>query len=49
MVPGTMPMDPRTELTPGNFLGSGGLWLGLAVTALFLVIAVRLRRRGGPA
>jgi ABC-2 type transport system permease protein len=49
MVPGTMPMDPRTELTPGNFLGSTGLWLGLAVTALFLIIAVRLRRARGPA
>lgn len=49
MVPGTMPMDPRTELTPGNFLGSSGLWVGLAVTALFLIIAVRLRRARGPA
>jgi ABC-2 type transport system permease protein len=46
--PGTMPMDPETHLTPGRFLGTPGLWIGLAVTAAFLVAAVRLRRYRGP-
>jgi ABC-2 type transport system permease protein len=46
--PGTMPMDPVTHLTPGRFLGTAGLWIGLAVTAAFLAAAVRLRRYRGP-
>ena len=45
---GTMPMDPMTQLTPGRFLTSPGLWIGLAVTAIFLAAAVRLRRYRGP-
>jgi ABC-2 type transport system permease protein len=47
--PGTLPMDPATHLTPGRFLGTLGLWIGLAVTAGFLGLAVRLRRNRGPA
>jgi len=47
--PGTFPMDPATHLTPGRFLGTLGLWMGLAVTAAFLALAVRLRRNRGPA
>jgi ABC-2 type transport system permease protein len=47
--PGTLPMDPATHLTPGRFLGTLGLWIGLAVTAAFLALAVRLRRHRGPA
>jgi len=47
--PGTLPMDPATHLTPGRFLGTVGLWIGLAVTAGFLGLAVRLRRNRGPA
>src|SRR5207248_3476982 len=31
--PGTLPMHPGTHLTPGRFLGTLGLWIGLAVTA----------------
>ncbi len=46
--PGTMPMDPATHLTPGRFLSTPGLWIGLAVTAAFLAAAVRLRRYRGP-
>jgi ABC-2 type transport system permease protein len=46
--PGTMPMDPMTHLTPGRFLGTPGLWIGLAITAAFLAAAVRLRRYRGP-
>jgi len=45
---GTFPTDPMTHLTPGVFLSSPGLWLGLAVTAAFLAGAVRLRRSRGP-
>jgi ABC-2 type transport system permease protein len=41
-------MDPIMQLTPGKFLTSPGLWLGLAITAAFLVAAVRLRRQQGP-
>ena len=46
--PGTMPMDPMTQLTPGRFLSTPGLWIGLVVTAAFLAVAVRLRRYRGP-
>src|SRR5207245_11192714 len=47
-VPGTFPMDPMTHLTPGNFLSSPGLWIGLAIAAALLAAAVRLRRYHGP-
>jgi ABC-2 type transport system permease protein len=40
--------DPLTQLTPGKFLGSPGLWIGLAFAAVFLAAAVRLRRDRGP-
>jgi ABC-2 type transport system permease protein len=46
--PGTMPMNPMTELTPFRFLASAGLWIGLALAAAFLAAAVRLRRYRGP-
>jgi ABC-2 type transport system permease protein len=45
---GDFPMDPMTQLTPGRFLTSPGLWLGLMVTAGFLAVAIRLRRNRGP-
>ena len=37
-----------TQLNPLGFLSSSGLWIGLAAAALFLAVAVRLRRRGEP-
>src|SRR5216110_716437 len=43
-MPGTFPMDPMTHLTPGHFLSSPDLWIGLAIAAAFLAAAVRLRR-----
>jgi ABC-2 type transport system permease protein len=46
--PDTMPMDPRTQVTPGRFLSTPGLWIGLAFTAVFLAVAVRLRRYREP-
>ena len=45
---GQFPIEPMTHLTPGQFLISPGLWLGLAVTAIFLFTAARLRRSRGP-
>jgi ABC-2 type transport system permease protein len=47
-MPGTMPMDPLTQVTPGRFLISPALWIGLVVTAAFLALAVRLRRYRDP-
>jgi ABC-2 type transport system permease protein len=46
--PGSFPMDPMTHLTPGHFLSSPGLWIGLTLAAAFLAAAVRLRRHRGP-
>ena len=48
VAPGTFPMDPMTHYTPGHFLISPGLWIGLAIFAAFLAAAVRLRRSQGP-
>jgi ABC-2 type transport system permease protein len=42
------PLDPWTHLTPGAFLATPGLWIGLAVAALFLYAAARLRRNREP-
>lgn len=39
-----LPTDPMTQITPGTFLSSPGLWIGLATAAGFLAAAVRLRR-----
>jgi len=44
----SFPTNPAMHLTPGHFLSSAGLWLGLAVTAAFLVAAIRLRRYRDP-
>jgi len=46
--PGRMPIEPGMHLTPGHFLLSPGLWIGLAITAAFLFAAVRLRRNREP-
>ena len=45
---GTVAADPLTTLTPGRFLAAPGLWIGLAFAAVFLAIAVRLRRERDP-
>jgi ABC-2 type transport system permease protein len=42
------PTDPGMHLTPGNFLISAGLWIGLGFAAVFLAGAVRLRRNREP-
>jgi ABC-2 type transport system permease protein len=46
--PDSFPTHPMTHLTPGIFLSSPGLWIGLLVTAAFLIGAIRLRRHRGP-
>lgn len=44
---GGMSMDPLMHFKPAEFLVSPGLWLGLAITAAFLAVAIRLRRSRG--
>jgi ABC-2 type transport system permease protein len=46
--PDMFPTDPMTHVALGSFLSSPGLWIGLAVAAMFLTAAVRLRRYQGP-
>jgi len=46
--PTAMSMTSLTPVTLFQFLGSRGLWSGLAIAALFLVIAVRLRQHRQP-
>ena len=41
-------IDSLSQLTPGRYLGSPGLWIGLLVAAAFLFAAIRLRRYRGP-
>jgi len=41
-------IDSLVQLTPGRYLSSPGLWIGLAFAAAFIVAAVRLRRCRGP-
>jgi ABC-2 type transport system permease protein len=47
-MPGRFLTDAMTHLTPGRFLSSPGLWIGLVIAAGFLAAAVRLRRYQGP-
>ena len=42
------PTNPMTHITPGEFLTAPGLWIGLAIAAIFLAAAIRLRRYQGP-
>ena len=41
-------IDSLAQLTPGNFLSTPGLWIGLVFAAAFLAGAARLRRERGP-
>ncbi|MGD0163210.1 MAG: ABC transporter permease [Candidatus Sulfotelmatobacter sp.] len=45
---GDFPIQAGMHLTPGKFLTTPGLWIGLAVAAIFLAAAVRLRRYREP-
>ncbi len=44
----TISIDSLSQLTPGRFLATPGLWLGLIFAAGFVVGAIRLRRYRGP-
>ena len=41
-------IDSLAQLTPGRYLSSAGLWIGLVVAVAFLAAAIRLRRYRGP-
>ncbi|HVT44319.1 MAG TPA: ABC transporter permease [Thermoanaerobaculia bacterium] len=41
-------IDRLSQLTPGRFLTTPGLWIGLLFAAMFLAAAVRLRRNRAP-
>ena len=43
-----LPTGPMTDLTPGRYLSAPSLWIGLAVAAVFLAAAVRMRRYRDP-
>jgi ABC-2 type transport system permease protein len=43
-----MPTHSMTHITPGAFLCSPGLWIGLIIAAAFIYAAIRLRRYQGP-
>jgi ABC-2 type transport system permease protein len=44
----TMHSIDSATLTPGQYLASPGLWLGLLFAAVFIAAAIRLRRYHGP-
>src|SRR6266496_4086138 len=41
-------IDSLVQLTPGKYLSTPGLWLGLIFAAVFVAAAIRLRRYRGP-
>ncbi len=41
-------IDSLAQLTPGRYLSLPGLWLGLLAAAVFIAVAVQLRRYRGP-
>jgi ABC-2 type transport system permease protein len=45
---GNFPLNPGMHLTPGAFLATPGLWIGLALAAVFLFAAARVRRYREP-
>ncbi len=45
---GSMSMDAMTHPSPGYFLISPGLWIGFLFSAIFLAVAIRLRRYREP-
>ena len=41
-------IDSLSQLTPGKYLDTPGLWLGLIFASVFIAAAIRLRRYRGP-
>jgi ABC-2 type transport system permease protein len=48
MAPGGTLINEMAALTPAQFFSTPGLWIGLAIAAVFLAAAIRLRRYRGP-
>ena len=48
MAPHSAPKDFMANLIPNHFFSAPGLWIGLALAAVFLAAAVRLRRYREP-
>jgi ABC-2 type transport system permease protein len=46
--PGSSMMDQMAAFTAAQFFSEPGLWIGLAIAAVFLAATVRLRRYRGP-
>jgi ABC-2 type transport system permease protein len=46
--PDYFPTNPMTHIDAGTFLTTPGLWAGLALAAIFLAAAIRMRRYQGP-
>jgi len=44
----TPTVDSLAHLTPGRYLSTPGLWIGLAFAVAFIVAAIRMRRYRGP-
>lgn len=42
------PVESLSQLTPGSFLATPGLWIGLVIAAVLLAAAVRVRRNREP-
>jgi ABC-2 type transport system permease protein len=47
-MPAAASLDPMSSLVPHHFFSEPGLWIGLAVAAIFVAATVRLRRYRGP-
>jgi ABC-2 type transport system permease protein len=47
-MPGMFPTHPMTQMTPLHFLANPDLWTGLAITTVFLWVAVWLRQHREP-
>jgi len=47
--PEAVPFDPSTVFTPGRFLATPWLWVGLVMAVAFVLAAARLRRYRAPA
>jgi ABC-2 type transport system permease protein len=46
--PESVPFRPVNSLTPGRFLSTPDLWIGLALAVVFIAAAIRLRRYREP-
>ncbi|MGC1372030.1 MAG: ABC transporter permease [Candidatus Sulfotelmatobacter sp.] len=46
--PNIFPTNPMTHITPDRFLANPSVWIGLALCAIFLALAVRMRHTREP-